>query len=527
MRNKAVIWGTNAQHEKVLMALELKEEENKVLIYVIPEPQATDELITKLNETWRDNKGEVEFPEGHTVITRELSISDSILPDDLKADRPDQVTRAQTEWQFIVLSSKLHKVYQQELEGLKEKVTALTDYDNGLWQNLRGFWDKVQEQSRERNLFRSHADELRDTVNQLFEDMKGIRKKADAQYSDASSKIFAEINEKMADIEAKIEKGSNKMHIIFEELKALQAKYRSARLTNEHRGKAFDRIDAAFKAAKEKRFGAEANEGSLVERHNHRLKGLLEAMDRMKDSARRDEQELDFQRKKVQATEGQLEAQIRQAKIKMVEERLTSKLERIADMEKTKADVERQIASVSEREDKRKRMDAAKSQAKSEIAAITTKTGGGSRQASAAKAETSELNVPATQSVLDALTNVLGETLEDVVDTVKAVASVVADKAEEALQQAAVVAEEVVEIVTKERPEVDDKAPAAEETAPAAETVAEAPAAEEAAPVAEAVVEAPAAEEAAPVAEAVVEAPAAEEAAPEADDKAPDAEEKA
>ncbi len=551
MRNKAVIWGTNAQHEKVLMALELKEDENKVMIHVIPEPKATDELITKLNETWRDNKGEVEFPEGHTVVTRELSVSDSILPDDLKADRPDQVSRAQTEWQFIVLSSKLHKVYQQELEGLKEKVNALADYDNGLWQNLRTFWDKVQEQSRERNLFRSHADELRDTVNQLFEDMKGIRKKADVQYSDASGSIFAEINDKMADIEAKIEKGSNKMHIIFEELKALQAKYRTARLTNEHRGKAFDRIDAAFKAAKEKRFGAEANEGSIVERHNHRLKGLLEAMDRMKDSARRDEQELDFQRKKVQSTEGQLEAQIRQAKIKMVEERLASKLERIADMEKTKADVERQISSVNDREEKRKRMDAAKSQAKSEIAAITTKTEGGNRQASSAKADNAELNVPATQSVMDALANVLGETLEDVVDTVKAVASVVAVKAEEALQQAAIVAEEVVEIVTKDRSDVEDKAPAAEEAAPevvaeasaaeeaAPEVVAEAPVAEETAP--EVVAEASAAEEAAPevvaeapaVAEAaapevVAEAPAvAEEAAPEADDKASDTEEKA
>jgi DNA repair exonuclease SbcCD ATPase subunit len=482
MRNKAVIWGTNGQNEKVLMALELKEAENKVFIYVIPEPKASDELISKLNETWRENKGEVEFPEGHTVVTRELTVSENILPDDLKADRPDQVTRAQTEWQFIVLSSKLHKVYQQELEGLKEKVGALSEYDNAIWQNLKAFWDKVQEQSRERNLFRSHADELRDTVNQLFDDMKGIRKKADAEFSEVSGKILAEINEKMAEIEAKIEKGSNKMHIIFDELKQLQSKYRTAKLTNEHRGKAFDRIDAGFKAAKEKRFGADANEGSLVDRHNHRLKGLLEAMNRMKDSARRDEQELEFQRKKVQSTEGQLEAQIRQAKIKMVEERLNSKLERIADMEKTKADVERQIASVQDREEKRKRMDNAKSQAKSEIAAITNKGEGGSRQASGAKAAAGDdsLHMPATQSVMDALTNVLGETFEDVVDTVKAVASVVADKAEEALEKAGVVAEEVVEIVTKERPDAEaPKAEAPAETeAPVAEPAAEAPVAE-------------------------------------------------
>ena len=464
MKNKVVIWGTNAQNEKVLMALQLKEDENKVLVYVIPEPNASEEFISKLNEVWRDNKGEIEFPEGHTVITSDLSVSESILPEGLKADRPDMVTRAQTEWHFIVLSGKLHRVYQQELEELKEKVGSLNDFDNGLWQSLRTFWDKVQEQSRERNLFRAHADTLRDTVNQLFEDMKSVRKKVESEFSGASATIFAEINEKLADIETRIEKGGNKMHIVFEDLKALQAKYRTARMTNEHRGKAYDRIDAAFKAAKEKRFGADANEGSLAERHTRRLQGLEEAMNRMKDSARRDESELEFQRKKVQTTEGQLEAQIRQAKIKMVEERLSSKQERIADMEKTKAEIERQINSVAEREDKRQRMEAAKSQAKTEIAAITNKP-----KSSEAKAviDDRNANVPATQSVMDALSNVLGETLEDVVDTVKAVASVMSEKAEEALGKAAGVASEVVDIVTKDRSE---EAPAA------AEAVAETPA---------------------------------------------------
>ena len=353
------------------------------------------------------------------------------------------------------------------------------DFDNGLWQSLRTFWDKVQEQSRERNLFRAHANTLRDTVNELFEEMKGVRKKVESEFSGVSIKIYEEITEKLAEIESRIEKGGNKMHIVFEDLKAIQAKYRTAKMTNEHRGKAYDRIDAAFKAAKEKRFGAEANEGSVIERHTRRLQGLVEAMDRMKDSARRDESELDFQRKKVQATEGQLEAQIRQAKIKMVEERLSSKLERIADMEKTKADIERQIASVNDREDKRQRIENAKANAKSEIAAITTKNT--NRPPAAAATE----NVPATQSVMDALTNVLGETFEDVVDTVKAVASVMADKAEdamgkaafaasEAIDQATAMANDVAEAVTKDRSETPTEAVvAAEETVAAATEPAE------------------------------------------------------
>lgn len=449
MKNKVVIWGTNAQNERVLIALELKEAENKVLVYTIPEPLAGEELIAKLNDEWRDNKAEVEFPEGHTVVSRDLSVTDSILPDDLKADRPDTITRAQTEWHFIVLSGKLHRAYQQELDELREKVRNISEFDNTLWQNLRAFWDKVQEQSRERNLFRTHANDLRDAVNALFDDMKKVRTSVESQFQEASAAVLKEISDKLTDIEARIEKSGNKMHIIFEDLKALQAKYRNAKMSNEHRSKAYERIDAAFKAAKNKRFGSEANEGSVLDRHNKRLAGLLEAMNRMKESARRDESELDFQRKRVAATEGQLEAQIRQAKIKMIEERLASKHERIADMEKTKADIERQIKSVSEREDRRQKMESAKETAKTEIDAITYK-----------KPEAAE-NVPATQSMMDALSNVLGETLENVSDTVKAVATVMGEKAEEALDKAMDAAEEVVEIITKDR---DEKSAEAEET---------------------------------------------------------------
>ena len=139
----------------------------------------------------------------------------------------------------------------------------------------------------------------------------------------------------------------------------------------------------------------------------------------------------------------------------MIEERLASKQERLADMEKTKAEVERQIKSVSDRENRKNKMDAAKESAKSEIAAITHK------QPDESTAE--ELNVPATQSVMDALTTVLGETFEDVADTVKAVAAVVSEKAEEAIEEAKAAAEEVVEVLTKDRSE---EAPATEEAAP-------------------------------------------------------------
>ncbi len=83
MKNKVVIWGTNAENEKVLIALELKADANKVILYTFPEAIATDEFVNKMMNDWRDGK-DVEFPEGHTTLERELSVTESLLPDDLK-----------------------------------------------------------------------------------------------------------------------------------------------------------------------------------------------------------------------------------------------------------------------------------------------------------------------------------------------------------------------------------------------------------------------------------------------------------
>lgn len=438
MKNKVVIWGTNAENEKVLIALELKAEANKVILYTFPEAIATDDFVNKMMNDWRDGK-EVELPEGHTTLERELSVTESLLPDDLKVERGDIIQRAQTEWHFAVLSAKLHAAYQQELSEFKEKVQSLSAYDNKVWDGLKAFWDKVQVQSRERNLFREHADNLRDNINLLFEDMKSMRSRMQGEFISASQGVYDEFTKVLDEVDAKIAAGSSKLGSIFEELKQIQRRYRDARLSNEHRNQLWDRIDGAFKKAKERKFGPSANEGSAAERHERRLGGLMEAVKRMEGSIRRDEEELNFQRKKISASEGQLEAQIRMAKIKMIEERLTSKREKLAEMDKTRSDVERQASSAKEKEERRaekeaekQKIEAAKETVKSEIAAgIKTK-----------KEE--------EDSLFDAAATVLGDVLMDALDTAKAVASVAAEKAGEAFEKAVDKAEEMMESIKEE-----------------------------------------------------------------------------
>lgn len=503
MRHKIVLWGTNAADERILVALELKIDDNKVIIYTFPEAQATDDFYQQMMDNWRNDKEEVAFPEGHETISRELSITEGLLPDEIKVERGDLIQRAQTEWHFVVLSSKLSKAYRSELQELEEKLAGLKDYDKELWANLKGFWGKVQQQIRDRTLLREHADEIRNRTNKAFEELKAMRSKMDEAFRETSEENMARFGEMMEEVEGRI-KENKQLNRIFEELKKVQKEIRDIALTKEHRNKLWQRIDKAFKDVKEKRFGERSSGNTPLQRITNRYNGLLAAIEKMERSIKRDEDDLAFQARKIDRTDGQLEAQIRQAKIQMIQQRVNSKREKYEDMLKTKAQLEAKIEKEKKREEqqaakreKEAARKAAETQAKEKIAAdirdqqsasteeveklssaaqAINEQKGGSKQEDAAAAEEKteakaedqpEANTAeetteapaeeaaaettedtkeeaAEETLLGAIGATLGESLEDVVDTVRAVADVVSQKIDEKVDEIKSDIEEIV-----------------------------------------------------------------------------------
>lgn len=473
MRNKIVLWGTNAADERILVALELKIDDNKVMIYTFPEALATDEFYQQMMDNWRSDKEEVPFPEGYQTISRELSITEGLLPDEIKVERGDLIQRAQTEWHFVVLSSKLSKAYRSELKDLEEKLAGLKEYDKELWASLKGFWGKVQQQIRDRTLLREHADEIRDRTNKAFEELKGLRSKMDETFRETSQENMARFGEMMEDIEGRI-KENKQLNRIFDELKRVQKEIRDIAFTKEHRNKLWQRIDKAFKDVKEKRFGERSSGNTPLQRITSRYNGLLNAIEKMERSIKRDEDDLAFQARKIDRTDGQLEAQIRQAKIQMIEQRVSSKREKYEDMLRTKEQLEAKIEKEKKREEqqaakreKEAARKAAEAQAKEKIAAdirdqqsaideeaeklenaaqAINEQKGGSKptEEAAATQENSETTADAKEeaeepsageTLLGAIGTTLGESLEDVVDTVRAVAEVVSQKIDEKVDE--------------------------------------------------------------------------------------------
>lgn len=355
MKTKLVLWGTNAQEERILMALQLRAEENKVDIWTFPEAVATPEFSTQMLEEWRvNNAASIAFPDETTHIVRELSVTESLLPDHLKAERADIIQRAQTEWHFIVLSTKLHENYKSELNQINDTVNKLTEYSSEAWDSLKGFWHKVQEQVRDRNLFREHADTLRDATNELFDSLKAMRTSLNNEFEENSKTLHAKFNEILDEIERKVENGIQRFPEIFEELKKTQSDFRKQKFTREHSTQIWNRLDNTFKNIKEKKFGtAPQADGSAVERLTRRFEGLIGAVDKMQESINRDKEELNFQQKRMNNSQGQLEAQIRQAKITMVQERVKSKELKLKEMVDTKNDIEAKLNIAKSKESKK------------------------------------------------------------------------------------------------------------------------------------------------------------------------------
>ncbi|NND06911.1 MAG: hypothetical protein HKN87_11075 [Saprospiraceae bacterium] len=435
MRTRLVFWGKNEADEKVLIGLNLNENESTIDVYIFPESEITEDFASQMQDQWRSGK-DILFPENHITEQRTLGITQSMLPDGYSVQREDILKRAQTEWHFVVLSSKLYRAYQNELDDLKEKLQKLEQFDPGFWEELKGFWSKVQTQVREKNLFRDHANKIRKGTDELFTEMKKLRKQLDAEFHELSEKHFAHFKEQLEAIDKKVQDGLS-LQPIFQELKDLQKKFRDTKFTRDHRAQVWKKLDGLFKKVKKEKYGDESTgRMSPLERIKRRYDGLINAIAKMERSIGRDRKDLAFQKERIENTDGSLEAQLRAAKTKMIEERVESKGEKLEDMLRTRKQLEDKMELLEAREKER----AAREEIKKAKADIKDKIAQDIKKAEEERSHDPDIQ-KAAEALLDdgkkkagQIVESIEEGLEDVVDTIKAIAFVLEEKVDQVIE---------------------------------------------------------------------------------------------
>ena len=448
MKTRIVMWGNNEKDEKVLIAIALRAEDNVVDIYTFPFESTSEEFYNLMLNEWRENH-EVTFPEGHVHIIRPLTAADSLLPPELKVDRTDIIQRAQTEWHFIVLSNKLYQTFHDELKDIKEKLKGADNYKNQLWEDMKETWEKIQKNIFDKTLMRDHGQQLREMTNDIFTQLKNMRKDLDSEVDRVSKELADKFNKKLDEVEEKVKSGLG-LQPLFNDLKRMQQEFKDAQLSRGDRAKIWKRIDIAFKAVKEKKFGEKSTrDTSALDRLNRRYEGLMSAIDKMQKSIHRDDKDKSFQDDRIANTEGQLEAQIRMAKIKMIDERINSKNEKLAEMEKTKGELEERINREKKYLEEQKKHQAMKDELREAKENIKQKIAE-NIHASADQQDPEALEKAAgaiaeekankgkgkkKETLASAIGVTLGESLEHLGDSISAVASVVADKIHDAIHE--------------------------------------------------------------------------------------------
>ena len=237
-------------------------------------------------------------------------------------------------------------------------------------------------------------------------------------------------------VEKKVEDGLS-LQPLFEELKEIQKKFRDTNFTREHRALVWKQLDGLFKRVKKERFGKDAvNRGSALERIRKRYDGLLNAIEKMERSIKRDHKDLDFQNKRIENAGGSLEAQIRAAKTTMIEERIRSKQEKLADMTKTRTQLEQKIQQLEAKEaaeKEKERLKKAKQEVKAKIAE-EIKAAEQEREEDPSVKKAVQTMLADGEEKADEIIETIEEGFEDIIDTIKAVASVIEDKVEAAVE---------------------------------------------------------------------------------------------
>jgi hypothetical protein len=443
MKSKIVIWGDKANDEKVLLALELEEAENQVNIYVFPLEVATEDFYQKLRNKWQNNE-EVEFPQPYEKVERKLSVTESILPEEIKVQQTDVIVRAQTEWHFIVLASKMYEVYKSELDELKEKIDGLDNYEDSVWEEMKTFWAKVQDQVKDKNLFRDQANILKERVNNLFDKLKNLKKELDKELDEKSAELSTEFFARIDEVKDKVEKGIG-FAPLFEEMKKIQNEFFEAAFSRNDRNKVYKKIDEVFKLLKEKKGIDDAGKkNNNLFRLENRYSGLLAAIKKMENSIALDLRDQKFENNKIKTTDGQLELQIRQAKLLMIDERIKSKQVKLDDMLKTREELEKRLQkereNTAEREKERQEK-AEKAKVKKEVIEKINEEIKANEKAMedvADKLETAvqeikESKKKSTKSlrkdnISEAVGATVGNAIDQLTDSVKAVAKVIEDE---------------------------------------------------------------------------------------------------
>lgn len=335
MQSRFTANGLTADDKEVILAYQLKEDEFKVDLYIVPKKSLKGDLQQQLETQWVAGDA-FEFPETAVFINPNLN-AESLLPDDIRSEEAGKIRIKQNEWAYTLLTAKLWESYLNELDVLKKKAAELVQYDRQLFDDAKSFWERVLEHRKERDISQDGLDKIKDDVNSIFEKLKTFRKTESAEFEAASGKLRDEVLAKLEELKKKVTEKAN-FKALLEELKTLQ---------NESRKNRYSKADDA-----QVRKASDSLFHYINDQRNHffndvtasRVKGLNEVIEKMEQSLNRDKKDFEYMQKKGDSSKvSSLEMQLLKVKSNMLQETINSKEAKLKDIRLTLENLLKQV----------------------------------------------------------------------------------------------------------------------------------------------------------------------------------------
>jgi len=352
MRDRFVTWGT-LEDSRRLFTFELDADEAQIIRRVVPAAVSNEELLQTIINAW-NNRTTMPFPEGTSTERIPLQASGTIVPEGAEVDDKVRVASAEREWPSDILSAQLRRQFRAEFEELHDVVGNLTSFDEGIFERLKGVWNKVQSELTNKVIRYEHTHDLRKVSDELFAKMKELRRGKEKAVRSKSKELKKDFREILAGAQARLEKKEN-LRGLFNDLKKIQDAIHKASLSRDDRNSLRKAIDELFKATKSEINATGEDAGILTEqrvRLEKRLNVLLGAIKRMKHSVHRDNQDVFYENRRIERAGNQLAEQLGAAKMSMLNERASSKQAKLDDMLATEKDLQKRLDKIKKREEK-------------------------------------------------------------------------------------------------------------------------------------------------------------------------------
>jgi len=337
MHNRLALWGSTTNPERnVLVAIALGLEERKVDIWLFDKNNLPTGFASEHIKKWVEGE-EISFPDYLEHRIQDLD-DQSLLPEDIRVEKPETIRKAQNEWAYEILAQKTYESFKSEITEIAHKINEAIEYKPEYWDTTKGIWDRIVRLRNDNMLRKQYAEDMKEAINKLFDKLKVLKDSNSKVLESQSAELLKEYKSCLANIDNKITEAKD-VQSVFNELKQLQEKIKNARIIISHRKELWAAIDKSFNAIKGKR---NENRNNFL---TGRIDGLKKVTIHMEKGLMRDKENLNFQfTRNNDPKSSQLEMQLRKAKIQVLKDTIKSKEEKLSSIYKTIAELENKSA---------------------------------------------------------------------------------------------------------------------------------------------------------------------------------------